>query len=184
MQQEGNSLIYLGGTWCGNTQASIKTTNDLAVKNDVYVYNFDTKLDSGYAKKYWGYSKEAHIRDTQNSFVRLYTDLIEKYLTNIVTLYDVNDGASYKHIEYTNDEGNVIKVKKLQVPYLLSYNKDAKDNDDLKAPITAYYEEMLTLAETREDYVYSEVNYKSIKDKTFNVIDAYLKRLDLHAKEL
>ena len=184
LEQEGNSLIYLGGTWCGNTQASIKTTNDLAVKNDVIIYNFDTKLDSGYAKKYWGYTKEAHIRDTANSFVRLYTDLIEKYLTNIVTLYDVNDEASYKHIEYTNAEGTVVKVKKLQVPYFLAYNKDAKDTDDLKAPITAYYEEMLSLTDTRADYVYNETNYKSIKDKTFNVINTYLKRLNLSAKEL
>ena len=184
LEQEGNALIYLGGTWCGNTQASIKTTNDLAVKNNVTIYNFDTKLDAGYAKKYWGYKKEAHIRDTANSFVKLYTDLIEKYLTNIVTLYDVNDEASYKHIEYTNAEGATVKVKKLQVPYLLSYNKDAKDSDDLKAPVTAYYEEMLTLSESREDYVYSETNYKSIKDNTYKVIDTYLKRLNLLAKEL
>ena len=177
LNQEGNSLILLGGTWCGNTQASIKTFNDYAVENDVIIYNFDTKLDSGIAKSKYGYSKDAHIRETNTKLTTLYTDLIDKYFTNIVTLYDVNDEASYKHIEYADKDGNIVKVKKLQVPYLLSYNKDAKDSDDLAAPITAYYEEMLSLKETNEDYVYSETNHKSIKDNTHKVIHTYLKRI-------
>ena len=172
--QEGNSLIYLGGTWCGNTQASIKTTNDYAVKNDVIIYNFDTKLDGGYVKANWGYANDLHIRDSQSPFVNLYADLIEKYFTNIVTLYNVNDSESYKFIQYTDKAGNVVKVKKLQVPYLLSYNKDAKDNDGFSAPITSYYEEMLYLNETSDKYVYSETNYASIKSHTKNVINTYL----------
>ena len=177
LNQEGNSIILLGGTWCGNTQASIKTFNDYAVENDVIIYNFDTKLDSGIGKTKLGYKKDAHIRESNTKLTTLYTDLIDKYFTNIVTLYDVNDEASYKHIEYTNKEGEVVKVKKLQVPYLLSYNKDAKDSDDLIAPITSYYEEMLSLNETKPDYVYSETNYKSIKDNTHKVIHTYLKRV-------
>lgn len=184
LEQEGNSIILLGGTWCGNTQATIKPFNDFAVKNDLTIYNFDTKLDSGYAKKYFGYTKEAHIRDTANPFVNLYADLIEKYFTNITTLYDVNDEASYKHIEYTNKDGEVVKLKKLQVPYLLSYNKDAKDSDNLAAPITAYYEEMLSLVDTRTDYVYSETNYKSVKDNTLNVFKAYATRTGVEAKTI
>lgn len=175
LNQEGNSIIYLGGTWCPNTQATIKTTNDYAVKNNVIIYNFDTKLDSGLAKKYWNYSKDLHIRDTDNSFVKLYTDLIEKYLTNIVTLYDVNDTASYKHIEYTDQAGNIVKVKKLQVPYLLSYNKDFKDLDGYSAPVTSYYEEMLVLTENSDTYVYKDNNYQSVKSHTKNVIETYLK---------
>ena len=184
LEQEGNSIILLGGTWCGNTQATIKPFNDFAVKNDLTIYNFDTKLDAGYAKKYFGYTKEAHIRDTANPFVNLYADLIEKYFTNITTLYDVNDEASYKHIEYTNKDGEVVKLKKLQVPYLLSYNKDAKDSDNLAAPITGYYEEMLTLVDTRADYVYSETNIKSVKDNTLNVFKAYGTRTGVEAKTI
>lgn len=176
LKSEGDYLIYLGGSWCPNTQASIKTTNDYAVKNDVTIYNFDTKLDSGYAKKYWGYSKDAHIRDTSNSFVRLYTNLIELYLPNIETLYDVNAEESYKSIQYTNDEGQVVKVKKLQVPYLLAYNKDNLDADGFKAPVYASYEEMLTLNEGASDYVYSETNYASIKSNTGNVVGKYLEK--------
>ena len=184
LEQEGNSIILLGGTWCGNTQASIKTFNDLAVKNDVVIYNFDTKLDSGYATKYWGYKTDAHIRDTSNPFVRLYTDLIEKYFTNIETLYDVNAASAGQRIEYTNEAGEVVKVKKLQVPYLLSYNKNAVDQDNEKAPILASYEEMLSLSSTSKTYVYGEANYKSIKDNTTNVINAYLTRLGSSAQNL
>ena len=184
LNQEGNSIILLGGTWCGNTQASIKTFNDYAVENDLIIYNFDTKLDSGIAKSKLGYSKDAHIRESNTKLTTLYTDLIDKYFTNIVTLYDVNDEASYKHIEYTNKEGEVVKVKKLQVPYLLSYNKDAKDSDDLIAPITSYYEEMLSLNETAPSYVYSETNYKSIKDNTFNIIKTYADRTGLNTKNI
>lgn len=174
LNQDKDSIIFLGGTWCPNTQATIKTTNDYAVKNKVVVFNFDTKLDSGYVKANWGYSTDLHIRDTQNPFVRLYTDLIEKYLTNIKTLYDVNLEASYAHIDYTNSDGEIVKVKKLQVPYLLSYNKNAKDEDGFIAPITSYYEEMLVLNDTSESYVYNDINYKSVKDNTYNVINRYL----------
>ena len=184
LNQEGNSVILLGGTWCGNTQATIKTINEYAVKNNVIIYNFDTKLDGGYAKKYWSYTNDLHIRDTANSFVKLYTNLIEQYLTNIVTLYDVNDAASYKHIEYKDENGCVVKVKKLQVPYLLSYNKDAKDSDGFKAPITSYYEEMLVLNETSADYVYSDSNYLSVKTNTKNVINTYLKTNNKEALDI
>ena len=184
LEHEGDSVILFGGSWCPNTQATIKLTNDYAVKNNVVVYNFDTKLDSGLAKKYWNYSKDLHIRDTSNSFVRLYTDLIEKYLTNIVTLYDVNASESYKSISYTDASGNVVKVKKLQVPYLLSYNKDNKDSDGEIAPITAYFEKMLTLNSAQEDYVYKTDNYKAAKEGTFNVISTFLKSINKEAKEI
>ena len=174
LEKEGESLIYLGGSWCPNTQATIKETNSQAVSNNVIIYNFDTKLDSGYAKKYWGYSKDLHIRDTSSPFVKLYADLIEKYFTNIVTLYDVNASESYKFISYTDENGNQVKVKKLQVPYLLSYDKDNLDKDGFIAPIIAYYEEMLTLNSEAEDYAYSETNYNSLKGNTQKVIESYI----------
>ena len=175
LNQEGNSIILLGGTWCGNTQASIKPFNDFAVENDVIIYNFDTKLDSGIGKSKLGYS-EAHIRESETKLTSLYVDLIEKYFTNIVTLYDVNSTKSSQYISLTKDEVTN-KVNKLQVPYLLSYNKDALDEDGEKAPITAYYEEMLSLSQTSKTYVYSETNYKSIQDNTNHVIHTYLKRI-------
>ena len=175
LEQEGNSIILLGGTWCGNTQASIKTFNDYAVANNVRIYNFDTKLDSGYAASNWGYS-DLHIRDTNNAFVRLYTDLVEKYFTNLITLYD---GKLNNYIKYTDENGEEVAVQKLQVPYLLSYDKDAVDEDDFEAPITAYYEEMLSLNSSSKTYVYSETYYPSIKSNTKNVIATYLNRVGI-----
>ena len=184
LNHEGESVILFGGTWCPNTQATIKLTNDYAVKNNVIVYNFDTKLDSGLATKYWNYSTDLHIRDTNNSFVRLYTDLIEKYLTNIITIYDVNATESYKSISYTDAEGKVVKVKKLQVPYLLSYDKDNKDKDGDIAPVTSYFEKMLTLKSDQDDYVYKDSNLSEAKAGTFNVFKTYLEAVKKEAKEI
>lgn len=174
LNQEGKSLIYFGGTWCPNTQATIKETNKLANENNLIVYNFDTKLDSGYAKKYWSYSKDLHIRDTQNPFVKLYTNLIEQYLTNIETIYDVNASESYKYISYINDSGEEIKVKKLQVPFFFAYDKDNLDSDSFNAPILKSYEEMLTLNEEDQSFAYSNSNYESLRNNTLEVINTYL----------
>lgn len=174
LKQEGNALILFGGTWCPNTQAVIATINDYAVANNLIVYNFDTKLDSGYAKKYWGYAGDVHIRDSANPFVKLYANLVETYLPNLVTLYDVNSDLPYQYISYTAGE-EVVKVKKLQVPYLLAYNKDVKEANGVDpAPVLAYYEEMLTIADaTAEDYVYATDNYARYKSGVYNVIQSY-----------
>ena len=174
LRQEGNALILFGGTWCPNTQAVIATINDYAVANNLIVYNFDTKLDSGYAKKYWGYSGDVHIRDSANPFVKLYANLVETYLPNLITLYDVNSDQSYQYISYTSEDEEV-RVKKLQVPYLFAYNKDAKEANEVDyAPILGYYEEMLTIADaTAEDYVYQTDNYARYKNGVYNVIQAY-----------
>lgn len=174
LRQEGNALILFGGTWCPNTQAVIATINDYAVANNLVVYNFDTKLDSGYAKKYWGYSGDVHIRDSANPFVKLYANLVETYLPNLVTLYDVNSDLPYQYISYTSDDEEV-RVKKLQVPYLFAYNKDVKEENGVDyAPVLGYYEEMLTIAdETAEDYVYQTDNYARYKNGVYNVIQSY-----------
>jgi hypothetical protein len=43
---------------------------------------------------------------------------------------------------------------------------------------------MLSLNDTRTDYVYSEANYKSVKDNTLNVFKAYGERTGVEAKTL
>ncbi|MBP5242200.1 MAG: hypothetical protein J6Z36_00735, partial [Clostridia bacterium] len=169
LEHEGNALILFGGTWCGNTQAVIATINDYAVANNLIIYNFDTKLDSGYPKANWGYSKDAHIRDSANPFVSLYGNLLDKYLTNLVTLYNVNSENAWEYIQVGDK-----KVSKLQVPYLFAYNKDAVDKDGFDTPITGYYEQMLTIGNaTAEDYVYAEANYTAYKAGVLNVIQSY-----------
>jgi hypothetical protein len=173
LKQEGNALILFGGSWCGNTQAVIATINDYAVANDLVVYNFDTKLYSSSDIRSLNFGGVAHIRESNSTLTPLYANLINYYLTNIVTLYDKNEEASYKSISYTeNDE--TVKISKLQVPYFLAYNKDAKDSQGFAAPILGYYEQMLVLNKTKDSYVYTSTNYATYKAGAKAVIQSYL----------
>lgn len=133
LESEGTHVFLFGGAWCGNTQAVVSFINDVAKEYKIdTIYNFDTKLDG----------KNLHIRDTNNAYANLYVDLVNKYLTNIVTLYDKNDGNPSHQISYV-DSNNVSQIaNKLQVPFLFTYNKDNKA-DGQSAPIISYYEEML-----------------------------------------
>ena len=178
LEQEGSYLIFLGGSWCPNTQAVVRIINDYAVANNVTVYNFDTKLDGGYARKYWGYARDLHIRDTANEFANLYVDLVLKYFPNIETEYTL---ASGNVISYVNAEGETLTANKLQVPYFLAYTKGLEDDDGHFVPITAYIEQMLTLKPESGDYVYAEENYKAYTDGVFAVIESYAQQLGIQA---
>ena len=173
LQQEGNYLILFGGSWCGNTQAVIGIINDFAVANGVTVYNFDTKLDGGYAKAYWGYSKDLHIRDNDSEFANLYVDLVTAYLTNIETEYDKDTNGIY----YTDSDGNTVTANKLQVPYFFAYNKDAVDAYSHSTPILEYVEKMFYLFEETSDYydysIYKSENYSEYVAAAYAVIEAY-----------
>ena len=186
LEQEGNYLILLGGAWCGNTQAIIDIINDYAVANDVIVYNFDTKLDGGYAKKYWGYTGEVHIRDSKNVFANLYVDLVNEYFDNIETEYTLESGnyISYQKTDSATNVTTEIKANKLQVPYFLSYNKDIVDNDGHDTPILGYVEKMYVLDESRDDYIGSEANYVDYTAAAFNVITAYAEKTGITAKNI
>lgn len=171
LDQDGDYLILFGGSWCGNTQAVINIINDYAVENDLTVYNFDTKLDSGYAKKFLGYSDDVHIRDNNNVFAHLYVDLVNKYLANIETEYTIESG---NYIYYTDAEnGAEIIANKLQVPYIFAYNKNAVDDNGHDTPILSYVEKMYVLDETSEDYINSEANLADYTEGLTGVIKAY-----------
>ena len=173
LEQEGSALLLLGGPWCPNTQAVVNTINDYAVANDVTVYFADLTLDGAYPRKFWGYEGDAQVRATNAPLESLYTDLVEQYFTNLTTIYDVNSDAAYQYIAYTNENGSEVRVRKLQVPYLLAYDKDALDADGFAAPITGYYEQMLVLSPDSEDYIYSADNYAAYKAGTLAVLEAY-----------
>lgn len=178
LQQEGDFLILLGGAWCGNTQAVIATINDYAVANDLTVYLYDTRLDNRYAADFWGYEPDLNTRSNDSVFANLYVDPVTKYLTNIVTL------DTEQTISYTDEDGQEIVAARLQVPYLLAYNKDALDEDGLPAPITGYYEQMLVLDDSEDDYVYSEENYAAYKAGVYGVIEGYAKGTGITPKEI
>lgn len=182
--QEGNYLILLGGAWCGNTQAIIDIVNDYAVANNVIVYNFDTKLDGGYAKKYWGYTGEVHIRDSKNVFANLYVDLVKEYFDNIETEYTIESGNYISYQTDPADENTKVIANKLQVPYFLAYNKDTVDNDGHDTPILSFVEKMYVLDETSEDYIGSEANYADYTTAAFSVIKAYAEKTGITATNI
>lgn len=178
LDQEGSYLIFIGGSWCPNTQAVIGIVNDYAVANGVTVYNFDTKLDGGYARKYWEYEKDLHIRDNDSEFANLYVDLVLKYFPNIETEYTIENG---NYIHYTDAEGNEVAANKLQAPYFLAYTKGLEDEDGHFMPITGAIEKMLTLDEAAEDYVYADENLSAYRDGTFAVIQSYAEQVGIEA---
>lgn len=129
-ESEGTYMILFGGSWCGNTQAVIGQINDVAKEYGVEaIYNFDFKLDGA----------SMHIRDTKNPYANLYVDLVNKYLPNIVTLYDKN----VNNVSYVNAQGQTVVANKLQVPFLFLYNKNGVTADGKPAPILASFEKML-----------------------------------------
>ncbi|MBQ8082214.1 MAG: hypothetical protein IJ240_10020 [Clostridia bacterium] len=176
--QEGDYLILFAGSWCPNTQAIISIVNDFAVANHVTVYTFDTKLDSGYARKYWGYEKDLHIRDSANEFASLYVDLVLDYLPNIETEYTIENG---NFISYVNADGETVAANKLQVPYFLAYTKGLEDENGHFVPVTAAIEKMLTLNPDREDYVGTPENHQAYVDGAAKVLAAYASRAGIEA---
>lgn len=170
LEQEGKHIIFLGGSWCGNTRAVIKLVNDFAVENGVTIYTFDTKLDGAYPKFKWGYTEDLHIRDNNSPFVSLYTDLVNDYLLNIETEYTIESG---NYIHYTDAAGNEVIANKLQVPFLFTYEKGAEDENGHDTPILAYIEKMYTLNEEADDYIYKAENYNTYVDGIESVLKVY-----------
>ena len=132
LKSDGDHIILFGGTWCHNTRAVVKEINSQARTSGVpTVYFFDLRLD--------GISGNAlHIRDTASPFAHLYGDLVDTYLTNLVTQYDAAGTNPGQRVSYYpgGDTSLPLKVvKKLQVPYLFQYNKNHKDAGGQPAPI-------------------------------------------------
>ena len=127
-----NFVILFGGTWCPNTRAVIKDINRQAQDNDVTVYNFDTVLDGGTVG---GATTSARnplqIRNTVNNGTTtsnanpsfLYANLLNTYFKNIITQYDLNNGSYVTYYPNGNTAQPVAAVRKLQVPFLVSYQR-------------------------------------------------------------
>ncbi len=129
-ESDGTYMVLFGGSWCPNTQAVISQINDVAKEYGVKtIYNFDWKLDG----------KSLHVRDTKNAYASLYVDAVNKYLPNIVTIYD----KAANNVNYTDKDGKTVVANKLQVPFLFIYNRNNKDAKGQAAPIVASFEKML-----------------------------------------
>lgn len=123
LESDGEHVILFGGTWCHNTRAVVHEVNRAAAASGVEtVYVFDLKLD--------GLSNApAHIRDSASEFSYLYGDLVEQYLPNLRTQYvpTVSAGQRVEFFPGGDTSAPRETALKLQVPYLISYNKDASN---------------------------------------------------------
>jgi len=127
LETPGDHVILFGGTWCHNTRAVVKQINALAHDNEVpVVYNFDLRIDGTS-------SNNLHIRDSNSALSYLYGDLVTQYLPNLVTQYTTTNRITY----YPGGDRSATQksVNRLQVPFLIEYNKDAVKAGE-KAPIT------------------------------------------------
>ena len=89
--KSGDAIIYFGGAWCPNCQAAISYINEAAIKHNVTVYNFDTRIN--------GTKATDDIRNCINDEAKkMYADLIRElgYVnpSNIVvkTVKEIKDG--------------------------------------------------------------------------------------------
>lgn len=84
------------------------------------------------------------------------------------------DGTGDRYIEYTDEEGNTMRMGEVQTPYLLAYNKDAVDEDGFPAPIIAYMEDAhYSLGTDMEDYIYKADNYAAYREGVYQVFQTY-----------
>lgn len=149
---EGTFAILFGGAWSDETQADIGYINEVAKAYGIQtVYNFDTKLDGN----------ELQIADSSNSFAHYYVDLVNKYLTNIDTLLDIEAD----NVSYTKDEQAVI-AKKLQAPFLFVYNKDHVVDGE-SAPIIASLEKHNSNESYDSSYFTNETGVDQAKVDTY-----------------
>lgn len=144
LKSKGNYILFFGGSWCPNTRAAIKWINQEAKKYGIdTVYNFDTHLDDNFhsnsdplnirtntAYATVTLNNGAAIDDTNDKnnsgsgsvtspISNLYADLVNSYFPNLLTEYDASSD-----ITYTNASGSTIGATKLQVPFVLTYDKE------------------------------------------------------------
>lgn len=120
LKSDGNYVIFFGGTWCHNTRAVVKDVNRQAVANGVdVVYNFDLRLD--------GLNGDVrHIRDHRYELSYLYGDLVDTYLTNLVTQYSLDSANANHQVAYYPGGDTSLEqklAKKGQVPFIFEYNR-------------------------------------------------------------
>ena len=136
-QAGSNFVILFGGTWCPNTRAVIKFVNDEAVKNDVKVYNFDLVLDGGKVNGTNAGANPIHVRDNANGAAGfntrpswVYGDVVRANFRNLVTQYDPHTAPGNRVAYYPggNLEAFPDVVRKLQVPFLINYQRGTGPN--------------------------------------------------------
>ncbi|MFF2890392.1 S-layer homology domain-containing protein [Paenibacillus sp. NPDC057967] len=162
-ESSGDYAILYGGPWCPNTQPVIDLINQWAIDEGIQtVYTWDTRLDNGFdpvTKEFK--SAELHVRDVNHPNARIYVDLVNQYLTNITTANSKHangnpaappETPSGSYLIWSGEGEGRVYAKRLQVPYVFTYNKDNVDSTGTSAPIYGHVELMYTWTNIEEGH--------------------------------
>lgn len=148
LNQEGNFLIQLSGSWCHNSRALSPSVNKYAKEYGIdTIYSYDFNVDNGDdGSMFVRMSNEKTTLGTKYNY--MYGEFVSRYLTNLDDwiAYPKDDDTA---LSYTNAEGKEVTVGRLQQPIIFLYNKDnTVDNSDSgntsgKCPIVYAFEEMV-----------------------------------------
>jgi hypothetical protein len=148
LESPGDFALLFGGTWCHNTAAIVKATNQYAQEFGIKkVYTFDFVLNTNDQSASNGGSNLLHIRDSavvsseNRRASYLYGDLVNTYLTNAFTQYrKTGDAGTSTPNPVTYYPGGdptkpLAEARKIQVGHVLSYNKDHDNAQGDPAPV-------------------------------------------------
>ena len=166
LDEDGNALVLMGGPGSEKTRAVIGEINDYAVKNNIRVYMYDPQIDGGITVDKWGYKQTTNICEEDSPIIKMYTNLIDRHLTNLTAVKTTEDGYAL-----------------IQTPYLFAYNKDAKDADGFIAPITASAELPYTADPEKRYYIGTEKNAKACAGQISAVFLSYAENSGIELQE-
>ncbi len=148
LEQEGNFLIQLSGSWCHNSRAMSPFVNQYAKEYGIdTIYSYDFNVDNGDdGSMFVRMSNEKTTLGTKYNY--MYGEFVSKYLPNLDDwiAYPKDDDTA---LSYTNAEGKEVTVGRLQQPIIFLYNKDNKvdysgsGNTSGNCPIMYAFEEMV-----------------------------------------
>ena len=154
--QDGNSLVMIGGPGSEKTRSIISTVNQYAVKNNVRVYMYDPQIDGAYTTDKWGYKQTTNILEENSPIVHMYKNLIDRHLTNLEGTRTMEDGTTI-----------------ISAPYFFEFNKDAKDEDGFVAPIASFVEMPYTSNPEARYFIGKEKNLTACKESILTVMQKY-----------
>ncbi len=148
MQQEGNFLIQLSGSWCHNSRAMGPSVNEFAKKNGIdTIYSYDFNVDNGEDGSM--FVRMTNGKDTVGAkYNYMYGEMVSRFLTNLDDWIEYPSDSDTA-ISYTNSAGKEVTVGRLQQPIMFLYNKDnTKDNSGKgvargKFPVVYAFEQMV-----------------------------------------
>nr|WP_294468177.1 hypothetical protein [uncultured Sellimonas sp.] len=167
MGQDGNALILFGGPSSEGTRAVAPILNEYAVKNNLRIYMYDIRVDGGYTTDQWGYTQTTSILDEDSILSGMYTELLDKYLTNLEAGHSMENGDPL-----------------IQVPYLFAYNKDAQDEDGFIAPVMAYCELPYVQNPEMRYCINTEKNRTACKESIMTVLQSYAEHTGIEVQDI